>query len=300
MAIPKFRYIILPFLRQLSDEKEHTLKEIEGALSAEFKLTEDELVQRTPSGRMSIFSNRTGWAKTYLKKAGLVDAPKKSYVKITKQGLKALSQKPEVIDTHFLDQFSSFREFQYGSEDQVTQEKEDVSENTPEESLESSYQRILKDLEADLLSNLMNGSPAFFEQVVVDLLIGMGYGGSRKDAGQALGKTGDEGIDGIIKEDKLGLDLIYLQAKRWKGTVGRPDVQGFVGALTGKFAKKGIYITTSNFTQEALDYVKKLDCRVILVDGSELVRLMIEHDIGVSILATYQIKKVDSDYFFEE
>lgn len=299
MPIPKFRYIILPFLQQLSDGEEHTLKEIETALAGEFCLTEDELAQRTPSGRMGIFSNRAGWAKTYLKKAGLIEAPKNSYIKITKQGLNALAQKPEVIDTHFLDQFSSFREFQYGSDDQVTQEKEDVLENTPEESLDASYQRILKDLETDLLSNLKNGSPSFFEQVVIDLLIGMGYGGSRKDAGQALGKTGDEGIDGIIKEDKLGLDLIYLQAKRWKGPVGRPDVQGFVGALTGKFAKKGVFITTSNFTQEALDYAKKLDRSVVLIDGSELVRLMIEHNIGVSILATYQIKKVDSDYFLE-
>ncbi|MCK5059662.1 MAG: restriction endonuclease [Candidatus Pacebacteria bacterium] len=300
MAIPKFRYIILPFLKQLADKKEHTLKEIEVSLATEFKLTEDEITQRTPSGRMSIFSNRAGWAKTYLKKAGLVDVPKKSYIKITKQGLRVLEQKPEVIDTHFLDQFSSFREFQYGNEYQEAQGKEDVSENTPEESLESSYQKILKDLEADLLTNLKNCSPAFFEQMVVDLLIGMGYGGSRKDAGQALGKTGDEGIDGIIKEDKLGLDLVYLQAKRWKGTVGRPEVQSFVGALNGKLAKKGIFITTSSFTQETLDYVKKLDCKVILVDGSELVGLMIEHNIGVSILATYQIKKVDSDYFFED
>ena len=179
MAIPKFRYIILPFLKQLADKKEHTLKEIEVSLATEFKLTEDEITQRTPSGRMSIFSNRAGWAKTYLKKAGLVDVPKKSYIKITKQGLRVLEQKPEVIDTHFLDQFSSFREFQYGNEYQEAQGKEDVSENTPEESLESSYQKILKDLEADLLTNLKNCSPAFFEQMVVDLLIGMGYGGSR-------------------------------------------------------------------------------------------------------------------------
>lgn len=199
-----------------------------------------------------------------------------------------------------LDQFSSFHEFQYGDGSPLPQKEGVVSENTPEESMEEGYQSIQKSLEADLLSSLKNCSPSFFEQVVIDLLLGMGYGGSRLDAGQAIGKSGDEGIDGIIKEDKLGLDLIYLQAKRWTNPVGRPEVQSFVGALSGKFAKKGVFITTSNFTQEALGYVKKLDCKVILIDGLSLVKLMIEHNVGVSVLTTYSIKKVDSDYFSEE
>ncbi len=300
MAIPQFRYVILPFLKHLADGKECSIKEIESALALEFKLSDEELSQTTPSGRMAIFSNRVGWSKTYLKKAGLVDSPKKGLVKITKQGLEVLSKNPKIIDTKFLNNFSSFREFQYGDEEEITEVKEEISENTPEEIMEEGYQSILKNIQAELLNNLKNSSPTFFEQAVVDLLIGMGYGGSRKDAGQAIGKSGDEGIDGFIKEDKLGLDMIYIQAKRWENPVGRPEVQSFVGALSGKFSKKGIFITTSRFTKEALTYADKLECKVILIDGWQLVKLMSEYNIGVSTVATYEIKKIDSDYFTEE
>jgi len=300
MAIPQFKYIILPFLKQLSDNREYSIKEIENKLADEFKLNEQEISQTTPSGRMTIFSNRIGWSKTYLKKAKLVESPKKGFVKITKEGVGVLLKKPEIIDTKFLNNFSSFREFQYGDEDNESEVKEEISENTPEETLESGYQNILKNVYAELLNNLKNSSPSFFEQAVIDLLLAMGYGGSRKDAGQAIGKSGDEGIDGIIKEDKLGLDLIYIQAKRWSGSVGRPEIQSFVGALNGKFARKGIFITTSNFTKEALIYANKLECKIILIDGWQLVKLMNEYNIGVSTIAVYEIKKIDSDYFNEE
>lgn len=301
MAIPQFKYFILPFLENLSDDEEHSIKDIEEALAVKFELTEDELGKTTPSGRMTIVSNRVGWAKTYLKKAGLVEAPKRALFKITKEGQKVLAQKPEIIDPKFLDQFSSFHEFMYGDGVDNVQEKTDASENTPEEIMEAGYQSIAKELQAELLNQLKNNSAAFFEQAVIDLLLSMGYGGSRKDAGQAIGRSGDEGIDGVINEDKLGLDLIYVQAKRWNtATVGRPEVQSFVGALNGKFAKKGIFITTSSFTKEAREYAQRLDYKVVLIDGWQLVKLMAEHNIGVSTVATYEIKKVDSDYFTEE
>lgn len=297
MPIPQFRNIILPFLESLADGKEHSMKEVESGLAKKFNLSQEELDQATPSGRMTVFENRTGWSKTYLKKAGLVEAPRKAFFKITKLGLAVLAKKPEIIDTKFLSQFASFKEFQDGDEDSV-QEKSETSENTPEEIMQAGYQRIIKKLKDDLLDNLKSQSPRFFEQAVIDLLVGMGYGGSRKDAGQAIGKPGDEGIDGVIKEDKLGLDLIYVQAKRWNSTVGRPEVQSFVGALSVKFVKRGILITTSNFSREAVEFASKSG--IILIDGSQLAQLMIEHNIGVSVMEKYEIKKIDSDYFEAE
>lgn len=302
MAIPKFKYVILPFLKQLVDGQEHSMKEVEANLATEFGLTDDELAQTTPSGRMTIFSNRVGWAKTYLKKAGLVNAPRRGPFSITAEGNKVLAQKPDVIDRNFLSQFPTFQKFSFGTGEIEDQEQaSNFAEDTPEETMEAGYQSILKDLHTELLANLKNGSPRFFEQAVIDLLLSMGYGGSRKDAGKAVGRSRDGGIDGVIKEDKLGLDLIYVQAKKWDGaTVGRPEVQSFVGALTGKFAKKGIFITTSSFSRDAIEYVKNLDSKVILIDGSQLVKLMTEFNIGVSSETIYEIKKIDSDYFVEE
>ena len=304
MAIPQFKYFILPFLKGLADNKEHSMKEMEQTLASEFNLTEDELLQRTPSGRMTIFSNRVGWAKTYLKKAGLVDAPNKALFKITTEGQKVLADKPKIIDSNFLRKFSSFSEFSDGSESPEKEEeilKENIEEYTPEEALDAGYQSIVKELYAELLSQLKNSSPNFFEQAVIDLMLSMGYGGSRKDAGQAIGRSGDGGIDGIIKEDKLGLDLIYIQAKKWNDTtVGRPEVQRFVGALNAKFSKKGIFITTSTFTKDAIEYAQRLDSKVILIDGWEMSRLMVEYNIGVSTVSIYAIKKIDFDYFSEE
>jgi restriction system protein len=298
MAIPQFKFVILPFLKAVRDSKPYTLREVEEKLATHFKLTDEELTMTTPSGRMTIFTNRVGWSKTYLKKAGLLDAPSRQPVKITKLGLDVLEKNPEIIDRKFLMQFDSFKDFSTGDNQDNNEKEAASSDETPEETLEAGYQSIQKDLREELLVNLKNSSPAFFEQSVLDLLLAMGYGGSRKDAAEAIGKSGDGGIDGIIKEDKLGLDLIYIQAKRWdSNSVGRPDVQSFVGALNGRFAKKGIFITTSKFTQEATEYAKHLDCKVILIDGWTLAGLMIEHDVGVSVIATYQIKRIDTDYF---
>lgn len=301
MAIPQFKYFILPFLQHLSDNKEHTMKEVEDGLAAKFNLSESQLAQITPSGRMTIFSNRVGWAKTYLKKAGLIDAPKRALFKITQEGQKVLAQKPEVIDPKFLEKFNSFRKFQYGNGEETAQEKSETSENTPEEIMEVGYQSIVKELQSELLTNLKSQAPSFFERLVIDLLLKMGYGGYRKDAGEPTGRGGDEGIDGIINEDKLGLDTIYIQAKRWgDSVVGRPEIQKFVGALGGKHAKRGIFITTSKFTKDALDYVKGLDVKVILIDGDQLAKLMADYNVGVQVVASYEIKKIDSDYFPEE
>lgn len=301
MAIPQFKYFILPLLHHLSDDKEHTMKEVEEALAAKFNLSESQLSELTPSGRMTIFSNRVGWAKTYLKKAGLIDAPKKALFKITQEGQKVLAKKPEIITPKSLEKFTSFREFQYGSGEEIVQEESKTSENTPEEIMEVGYQSIVKELRNELLTNLKSQSPSFFERSVIDLLLKMGYGGYRKDAGQATGGTGDGGIDGIINEDKLGLDTIYVQAKRWdNGVVGRPEIQRFYGALGGKHAKKGIFITTSKFTADALDFVKTLEVKIILIDGDQLAKLMADYNVGVQVIASYEIKKIDSDYFPEE
>lgn len=300
MPIPQFKYTILPFLRNLSDGKEHTLRETEDVLASQFKLTEAELSQMVPSGRQEIFRNRVGWAKTYLKKAGLIDAPKRGLFKITEQGQRVLAEKPKIIDLDFLDKFPSFHEFRYGNEEGSSPEKTEILESTPEETMEAGYQGIIKDLHAELLNNIQNSSPRFFERLVVELLLAMGYGGSRKDAGQAVGQSGDGGIDGIIKEDKLGLDVIYLQAKRWENVVGSKEIRNFVGSLVGQKASKGVFITTSRFTKDALEYVRTINHKVILIDGEMLAQLMTEYGIGVSKVISYNIKKIDSDYFTEE
>ena len=301
MPIPQFKYFIKALLQHLSDNKEHTMKEVEKALAIEFNLGASQLSQTTPSGRMTIFSNRVGWAKTYLKKAGLIDAPQKALFKITQEGQEVLAQNPKVIDPKFLEKFTSFREFQYGSVEEVVEEESKASENTPEETMEVGYQSIVKELQNELLVNLKSQPPRFFERLVIDLLLKMGNGGYRKDSGQSTGGGGDEGIDGIINEDKLGLDTIYIQAKRWEdNAVGRPEIQKFVGALGGKHARKGIFITTSKFTKDALDYVRSLDVKVILIDGDQLAKLMADHNVGVQVIASYEIKKIDSDYFPEE
>lgn len=300
MPIPKFKDFMLPFLQHLSDNNEHSMKELENSLAVKFNITDEELARSTPSGRMSIFKNRVGWSKTYLKKAGLIDAPKKSFFKITQLGQKVLKEKPNVIDPKYLDRFPSFLEFKFGHEVAAIDEKNEISEVTPEENMEEGYQSIVKELQGELLLTLKNQSPGFFERAVVDLLLKMGYGGFREGAGKTTGKSGDEGIDGIINEDKLGLDIIYIQAKRWADNVGRPEIMKFAGALSGQHAKKGVFITTSKFTSEAEIFVKGLDVKIILIDGDRLTKLMIDHDVGVQVIASYEIKRIDSDYFIEE
>jgi restriction system protein len=254
-----------------------------------------------PSGLERIFDNRVHWAKTYLKKAGLLDNSRRAHLIITKRGLNILKSNPSFINIAFLKQFPEFLAFQNYKREGKSELSSAEEENnvTPEELLADGYSKIRTSLIEELISKVVSLSAQFFERLVVELLVKMGYGGSIQDAGKAIGKTGDEGIDGVIKEDKLGLDIIYIQAKRWKpgNTVGRPEVQRFIGALAGQGAKKGVFITTSSFSKDALDYAPKNETKIVLIDGVKFAELMIDYDLGVSTQSVYHIKKLDSDYF---
>lgn len=304
--IPDYQSLMLPLLNLVSDGKEHNYRDLIEKLAVEFQVTDEERKDLLASGNQAIFDNRVGWAKTYLKKAGLLDSPKRATFIITDLGRQTLAKKPDRIDAKYLRQFPAFLEFQKASRNDNETEEEittvAVSEQTPEESLDKAYQRIRKTLASELLNKVVDLSPAFFERLVVELLVKMGYGGSIKDAGKAMGRSGDEGIDGTIKEDKLGLDIIYIQAKRWKpgNVVGRPELQKFVGALAGQGAKKGIFITTSNFTKDAKEYTPRNETKIVLIDGEELAQLMIDYNLGCTPQQTYETKKIDNDYFGEE
>ena len=301
--IPDFQSMMLPLLQLFSDKKEHTLREAIDKLAEYFNLTDAERKELLSSGQQAVLDNRVGWARTYLKKAGLIESPRRAIFKITERGLDILKQKPLRIDIKYLKQFPEILEFIKPKTDiQGPETNLETDTQTPEENIENAYQGIRISLANDLLNKVMDLSPSFFEKLVIELLVKMGYGGSIREAGRAIGKSGDEGIDGTLKEDKLGLDIIYIQAKRWQrgNAVSRPEIQKFVGALAGKGAKKGIFITTSSFTKEANEYVKHLDSKVILIDGEQLSNLMIDYDIGVSRNAVYEIKKIDTDYFTEE
>jgi restriction system protein len=302
MAIPDYQTCMLPILRYLSDGAEHTLRDAEESLAMHFKLTPAERAELLPSGQQGIFKNRIGWARTYLKKAALLESPKRAVFKITERGLQTLASNPTKIDVKFLERFPEFIEFREASKSESEDSVPVVlpqTITTPEESIELAYQGLREQLAAELLSRILGCSPTFFEQLVVELLVKMGYGGSRRDAGERIGQTGDGGIDGIIKEDRLGLDTIFIQAKRWQGSVGRPEIQKFVGALQGQRAKKGVFITTSTYTSEAADYATRIDTKVVLIDGKQLAGLMIDFEVGVAPAATYVVKRIDSDYFEE-
>jgi restriction system protein len=292
---------MLPLLKFYGDGKDHTFREAVEALAKEFSLTNEERREMLPSGQQEIFLNRIGWARTYMKKAGLIDAPKRGVNRISIRGMDVLKKKPQRIDVNYLTQFVEFQDFR-ALRHTKTEEEPDIEPNnkTPEESLEGAYQKLRGDLATDLLQRLKACSPTFFERLVVDVIVKMGYGGTRKDAGKAVGKSGDGGIDGIIKEDKLGLDAIYIQAKRWENTVGRPEIQKFIGALAQQRAKKGLFITTSSFSADAEDSVSRIEAKIVLIDGKTLAQLMIDNNVGVSTVGIYEIKKVDSDYFSEE
>lgn len=304
MAIPDYQTLMLPLLKLAGDKNEHPIGEARDKLADFFNLSEAERNEFLPSGNQRIFDNRVGWARTYLKKANLIEYVKRGVFKITQRGLDVLSQNPSAIGAKYLEQFPEFTDFKEISKKdkgEISHSDVQISEQkTPEESLEYGYQKIRQSLAQELLNRVKELSPRFFERLVVELIVKMGYGGSIKDAGKAIGGSGDEGIDGIIKEDKLGLDTIYLQAKRWEGTVGRPEIQKFAGALQGHRAKKGVFITTSCFSNEALEYASKIDNKIVLIEGDHLAQLMIDNDIGVSKITTYELKKIDSDYFVEE
>jgi restriction system protein len=304
MPVPGHQTLMRPLLEILSDGQEHVIRETYTQLADRFQLTEADRQELIPSGTQSLLHNRIGWAKTYLLKGGLLQSPRRGVILITDRGRQALAENQQ-IDNRYLRQFPEFVDFTRGSGDEGGPEHPQAAappavERTPEELIETGYRHVQTALASDLLERVKACSAEFFERLVVELLVKMGYGGSRADAGRALGRSGDGGIDGMIKEDRLGLDVIYLQAKRWENTVGRPDIQQFAGALQGQRARKGVFITTSAFSAEARTYAAMIDSRIVLIDGTELAQLMITHGVGVTPVAVYQLKRVDSDYFTEE
>lgn len=302
MAIPDFQTIMLPFLKFLTDKNEHSFREIIDGLAEKFKLSNEERRELLPSGKQSVFYNRVGWARKYLKEAYLLESPRRGVFKITKRGLDVILKNPQKINIDFLKQFPEFEEFRAPHDEKPVDEELAIKDidKTPEEILENTYQNLRHNLANDLLQQIKSSPPGFFERIVVELIVSMGYGGSLKDAGKIVGKSGDEGIDGIIKEDRLGLDVIYIQAKRWDTTVSKPEIQKFAGALLGQKAKKGIFITTSDFTKGAHDFVSKIDSKIVLIDGEQLTQFMIDHNIGVTTVANYELKRIDLDYFTED
>jgi restriction system protein len=305
MSIPDFQSIMLPLLQLVSDGKEHYVPEAREELAHRFELTKDERRKLLPSRTQPVFDNRVGWAKSHLKQACLVENLKRGYFRITKRGLEVLEEGPAEITIGYLERFPEFQAFrQKSKKDQQPDSPDDPDvdekDSTPDETMDSAHALMRRSLGKELLEQIKGCSPAFFERLVVDLLLQMGYGNFRGDAGSVVGGSGDNGIDGVIEEDKLGLDVVYIQAKRWEGNVGRPEIQKFAGALQGHKAKKGVFITTSGFTREAETYAALIETRIVLVDGIRLAELMIDHNVGVTVKAKYEIKRIDSDYFIED
>lgn len=306
MPIPDYQTLMLPVLKLAADGKEHKFSEAVEELADEFGLTTEERNDLLPSGSQAVFNNRVGWARSYLKQAGLLASPRRGFFTITQTGIELLAINPLQVDASTLERYPEFIEFKNRKKDKGEGETELISSSeqesilTPEDALASAYNKLSSALESEILGALKESSPSFFERVVVNLLVKMGYGGNRQDAGRALGKSRDGGIDGIINEDRLGLNVIYIQAKRWEGVVGRPEIQKFAGALQGQLARKGVFITTSSFTKEARDYTAVIESKIILIDGEHLSKLMAEHNVGVSTVGQYEVKKLDSDYFDNE
>lgn len=293
---------MLPFLQFTADGKEHHISELFDHLSQLFSLTEHDLKELLPSGRETRFKNRVYWTRVHLGQAKLLDATGRGRFRITDRGQQLLKTKPARVDMKVLDQYPEFQEFRGKAHSQeepaAPSVQEGNAEQSPEEQLESSYQLLRQQLAQGILSQVRQSPPEFFEQLVVDLLVAMGYGGSRADAGQAIGQSGDGGIDGIIKEDRLGLDIVYLQAKRWEASVGSPEVRNFTGSLEGHGAQKGVLITTSKFTRDAIEFARRLQQKkLVLIDGEKLAELMMDFGVGVNCVATYTVQKIDPDYF---
>jgi restriction system protein len=302
MTIPDFQSLMLPTLKLSGDQREHSLRETIETLAQQFGLTEQERTELLPSGRQSRFDNRVGWALTHMRKAGLLSKSERGKFVITARGLAVLKNPPTLIDIKFLKQYDEFVQFRTRREkDEIHDDVLDEGTQTPEEAMDSAYQSLRQALSSEILTTIKKCTPAFFEKLVVDVLVKMGYGGTRQDAGRAIGKSGDEGIDGIINEDRLGLDVIYIQAKKWEkdNQIGRPEIQKFAGALQGQRAKKGIFITTSSFTKEAQDFASRIESKIILIDGVTFSQLMIDYNVGLNLVASYELKRLDSDYFEE-
>jgi restriction system protein len=308
MAIPDFQTVMLPVLHDLA-QGERTGQETLGALAAEFALTPEEIAQRLPSGTQGTFTNRVAWAKSHLKGSGLIESPRRGVYRITDRGRATLAENPPRLGMSYLMRFPEYVAYRHGgriSADGVAGATATppttipTDERTPDDLIEDGYQQHRTALIAELRERIATMLPAAFEQLVVDLLTGMGYGGPQEDAGLVIGRGGDEGIDGVIREDRLGLETIYVQAKRWLGSVGRPEIQRFAGALQGQRARKGVFITTSSFTKEARTYAESIPTTIVLVDGAQLAELMIDHGVGVTPVKRYEIRRVDSDYFTVE
>jgi restriction system protein len=311
MNIPDYQSLMLPLLGALADGREHLVRDVRESIAATFGLGTAEREALLPSGKQPIFDNRLGWAKTYLAKAGLVLSVRRGVYQITDRGRSVLASKPTRVDVAYLAKFPEFEDFRRKSEteDVESPPKADSGQaivaaaapaSTPQESLDTAYHQLRRAVETELLAAVRAASFRFFERLVVELLVKMGYGGSLKDAGKAIGRSGDDGLDGVIKEDHLGLDAIYIQAKRWERTVGRPEVQAFAGSLEGVRGRKGVFITTSTFSSDAREYVSRIEKKIVLVDGPQLASLMTDFGIGVAPVSTYEVKRVDSDYFSEE
>jgi restriction system protein len=305
VAVPDFQSLMRPLLAALEDGTPRPIQVVRGELAREFALTSDDIEELIPSGRVTTFQNRVGWATTYLYRTGLIHRPRRAVYAITDRGREMLRRYPDRIDLKALSQFPEFNEFRQpkasnGGPTAATAAVADADDQTPEERIASAYRELRSALAAELLDRVYDQSPEFFEQLVLDLLHAMGYGGTRDDAVERLGRSGDAGVDGVIREDRLGLDSIYVQAKKWRDVVGRPEIQKFFGALHGQRATKGVFITTSGFSREAVEYADGVTPRVILVDGKELAQLMIDHGVGVTVAREYRVKRLDLDYFVTE
>jgi restriction system protein len=300
MAIPGFERFMLPLLRLAADGEEHSLGEAITVLALQFKLSTEERDELLPSGTMTRLKNRIAWAVTYLSKSVLIERTGRGRFRITERGRDVLHAPPETIDIKFLAQYPELQAFRSKRNEASVAPTTSEPGATPLERLDVAYKELNDALADELLSRVRSVSPKFFEQLVVDVLVAMGYGGSRVDAAQVVGKSGDGGIDGTIKEDRLGLDVIYVQAKRWENPVGRKEIQSFAGSLDGERATKGVFITTSQFSKEAQDYVRRIAKRIVLIDGDELAAFMIDHGVGVSTDRTILVRRVDGDYFENE
>ncbi len=303
MAVPDFQSMMLPLLEAIADGAEHLNSAAYDSVAKRMKVAEEDLQLMKAGGQKTVFYDRAAWGKTYLKKGGLIQSPKRGTIQITESGQRVLKSKPAKIDLRFLKQIGGADCLKPLRTKEVLLAEESISElsaETPGELIEAGYQSLHGELIDEIIEQVKRCSPQFFERLVVKLLVAMGYGGSLEDAGQVLGRSGDGGIDGTIKEDKLGLDVICIQAKRWEGTVGRPVVQAFAGSMEGFRARKGVLITTATFSKDAEDYITRIERKIVLVDGQRMAELMIAHNVGVTVMQTYEIKRVDSDFFTED
>jgi restriction system protein len=308
MSIPDFQTVMLPVLQDLAQGERRTRETLE-ALALHFRLTPEEVGERLPSGRQTKFSNRLAWAKAHLKGAGLIESPERAVYRLTDRGREVLTKNLPTIGMAFLGRFPEYGAFrqrtrEVADSDAASTKKGSAAStaeaSTPDELIDEGYRQLRAVLVTDLRERIAAMTPAAFEALVVDLFKKMNYGGPQDDAALVVGKGGDEGIDGIIKQDRLGLETIYLQAKRWQGTVGRPEIHRFSGALQGQRARKGVFITASSFTTEARAYAASIQTTIILIDGAQLADLMIDYNVGVSTHNTITIKRIDSDYFLPE